>query len=200
MDPTIFLAENQYIDFSARMIQDKVKNLFRGMDRDVEKAKIAYEYVRDEIPHTFDTPSDRITAKASDVLLYHTGICHAKANLLAALLRAQNIPTGFCFQHLTLSDDDSLGYCIHCYNAIWIDHHWIKVDARGNTNGKNAQFSLAEPQLAFENRSQYDEYSFAGIYAKPHLDTMRMLEKANSLEDVMDNIPDYVLEKPDLMI
>ena len=167
---------------------------------DVEKTKIAYEYVRDEIPHSFDIQSDIITAKASDVLKYNTGICHAKANLLAALLRSQGIPAGFCFQHLTLSDDDSSGYCIHCYNAIFIDNHWIKVDARGNTNGKNAQFSLAEPQLAFENRNNYDEYYFEGIYANPHLDTMLMLDKANSLQDVIDNISDYVLEKPDLII
>jgi len=200
MDIRIFLAENKYIDFSSTMIQDKVKSLFYGMDNDIEKAKIAYKYVRDEIPHTFDIQSDIITAKASDVLKYNTGICHAKANLLAALLRSQGIPAGFCFQHLTLSDDDSSGYCIHCYNAIFIDNHWIKVDARGNTNGKNAQFSLAEPQLAFENRNNYDEYYFEGIYANPHLDTMLMLDKANSLQDVIDNIPDYVLEKPDLII
>jgi len=200
MDNTIFLVENKYIDFSSMIIQDKVKNLFHGIDSDVEKTKMAYEYVRDEIPHTFDIQSDTITAKASDVLIYNTGICHAKANLLAALLRAQNIPTGFCFQRLTLSDNDSLGYCIHCYNAIFIDNHWIKVDARGNTNGKNAQFSLAEPQLAFENRSNYDEYYFEGIYANPHLDTMLMLDKANSLQDVINNIPDYVMEKPDLII
>jgi len=200
MDNTIFLVENQYVDFSASVIQDKIKNLFCNVNNEVKKARIAYEYVRDEIPHTFDIPADTITAKASDVLIYNTGICHAKANLLAALLRAQNIPVGFCFQHLTLSDDDSLGYCIHCYNAIFIDNQWIKVDARGNTNGKNAQFSLAEPRLAFLNRSNYDEYFLEGIYSKPHLDTMLMLEKANSLQDVIENIPDYILEKPDLII
>ena len=200
MDNKIFLVENKYIDFSSTIIQDKAKKLFCGIYNAVEKTKIAYEYVRDEIPHSFDIQADIITAKASDVLKYNTGICHAKANLLAALLRSQGIPAGFCFQHLTLSDDDSSGYCIHCYNAIFIDNHWIKVDARGNTNGKNAQFSLAEPQLAFENRNNYDEYYFEGIYANPHLDTMLMLDKANSLQDVIDNIPDYVLEKPDLII
>ena len=61
---------------------------------DTEKAKIAYEYVRDEIPHSFAIDSKIITAKASDVLRYKTGICHAKANLLAALLRSQSIPVG----------------------------------------------------------------------------------------------------------
>jgi len=200
VDKNTFIEENYYIDFSSTIIQDKSKNLFYGIENNIQKAKIAYEYVRDEIPHTFDIQSDIITAKASDVLEYNTGICHAKANLLAALLRTQSIPTGFCFQHLTLADDDSLGYCVHCYNAIFLDNHWIKVDARGNTNGKNAQFSLSEPKLAFLTRNEFDEYNWNGIYSKPHLDTMLMLENANSLQDVIDNIPDYISENPDLII
>jgi len=195
-----FVEENRYIDFSSPIIREKAKSLFYGADDDITKAKIAYEYVRDEVPHTFDIQSDIITAKASDVLIHNTGICHAKANLLAALLRGQNIPAGFCFQHLTLSNDDSLGYCVHCYNALFLKNKWIKVDARGNTNGIEAQFSLTEPILAFSNRVGYDEYSWEGIYSKPHIDTMIMLEKAKSLKDVINNIPDYVLEKPDIMI
>jgi len=134
------------------------------------------------------------------VLIHQTGICHAKANLLAALLRAQSIPVGFCFQHLTLFDDDSGGYCVHCFNAIFVDDKWIKVDARGNTNGRNAQFSLTEPQLAFVNRSNYDEFFWEGIYSKPHADTMLMLENANSLQDVLNNIPDNISETPDIIL
>ena len=194
----MFLAESQYVDFSSPIIREKANELFRAVDSDVEKAKIAYIYVRDKIPHSFDINAKIITATASDVLKYRTGICHAKANLLAALLRLQGIPIGFCFQHLTLADDESMGYCVHCYNAIFIDNRWMKVDARGNTNGKNAQFSLDEPILAFPNREEYDEYFWMGIYASPHLDTMRMLEEAKSLQDVLDNIPDYLFETPDV--
>ncbi|HEY5556236.1 transglutaminase domain-containing protein [Acetobacterium sp.] len=98
---------------------------------EVEKAKVAYHFVRDEIPHSFDCNARVITASASDVLIHQTGICHAKANLLAALLRFQNIPTGFCFQHITLSDDDSLGYCVHAYNAVFwrtIGSGWMQEE------------------------------------------------------------------------
>ena len=200
MDDSIFLEENKYIDFSSAVIRDKAKSLFDGIDDDIEKSKIAYGFVRDEIPHTFDIQSDIVTARASEVLTYNTGICHAKANLLAAFLRSQNIPVGFCFQHLTLSNDNSLGYCVHCYNAIFVDNKWIKVDARGNTKGKNASFSLTEPRLAFANRSNYGEYFWEGIYSKPHLDTMIMLEKASSLQDIIDNIPAYVHDAPDIIV
>ena len=69
MDNTIFLVENRYIDFSSTIIQYKVKSLFCDIDNDVEKTKIAYEYGRDEIPHSFDIQSDIITAKASNEII-----------------------------------------------------------------------------------------------------------------------------------
>ena len=166
--------------------------LFAGMDSEVEKAKAAYYFVRDEIPHSFNCDATVITSKASDVLKYKTGICHAKANLLAALLRPQGIPVGFCFQHITLSNDDSLGYCVHCYNALFVDKHWVKVDASGNKNNPNAEFSLEEPMLAYSNRKQYDEYFWAGVYSIPHAATMKMLENSKNLEDILMNIPDNI--------
>ncbi|MHC1685171.1 MAG: transglutaminase family protein [Clostridiaceae bacterium] len=199
MDLGVFLQENKYIDFSSQIIQNKAHELFENINSDIEKAKIAFEYVRDEIPHSFDIQAKIITSKASDVLKNKTGICHAKANLLAALLRTQGIPTGMCFQHITLADDDSKGYCVHCFNAIYIDNKWIKVDARGNTNGKNAQFSLVEPLLAFKNRTQYNEYFWKGIYANPHKDTMIMLESATTIQDIVEQIPDYLVTEPDII-
>ena len=198
MTVTRFLAEDPYVNFSHPLIQKKARELFSDVTSEVEKARAAYLFVRDEIPHSFDIRSDIITAKASDVLFHKTGICHAKANLLAALLRSQNIPAGFCFQHVTLADDESLGYCVHCFNAVFLEDHWIKLDARGNTRGIDAQFSLETPKLAFRNRSGYDEYFWPGIFAAPHSPTMRMLEKASSLQDIIDNIPETLSESPDI--
>lgn len=194
-----FLLENEYIDFSSAIIQKAITELFTPDMTEIQKANLAYEFVRDEIPHSFDCNAKHITVRASDVLLYRTGICHAKANLLAALLRSQGIPTGFCFQHITLVKDDSLGYCVHAYIAVFLNDKWIKLDARGNKEGVDARFSLDEPILAYHNREQYDEYFFDGIFANPHQETMNMLEKAKSLQDIMDNIPEYVTEEPEIM-
>jgi len=57
-----------------------------------------------------------------------------------------------------LGDDDTQGYVVHCFNAVYIGGRWIKIDARGNKPGVNAQFSLDEPILAFPCRPEYDEY------------------------------------------
>jgi len=197
--PTVFLAQGKYVDFSAENIQAKAAGLFDGVLGNTQKARIAYEFVRDQIPHSFDRTPAVITAKASDVLRHKTGICHAKANLLAAFLRSQGIPARFCFQHLTLMDDDAAGYCVHCYNAVWLEGRWVKVDARGNKPGVHAQFSLREPVLAYPCRPEYDEYHWNGIYAFPHPATMKMLEKAQSVPDIRDNIPDCVAEAPDII-
>ncbi len=193
-----FLVKSKYINYDSPLIIVKARELFGDKMTDTEKAQVAYLFVRDEIPHSFDCNAEIITAVASDVLKYNTGICHAKANLLTALLRSQGIPVGFCFQHLTLADDDSLGYCLHCYNAIYINGRWIRVDARGNTNGISAQFSLDEPVLAFANREHYNECFFEGIYAEPDKPTMEMLERAKTLQDVMEGLPEAPSGKPSI--
>ncbi|SCK50900.1 Transglutaminase-like enzymes, putative cysteine proteases [Streptomyces sp. SceaMP-e96] len=74
-------------------------------------AKAAFEFVRDTIPHSQDVGDERsemgvppaegwgrVTWRASDVLAQRTGICYAKAHALAALLRAEGIPTALCYQ------------------------------------------------------------------------------------------------------
>ena len=192
-----FLAASRYIDFDADNIQAKIYELFSDSMSSIDKARIAFEFVRDEIPHSFDCDATVITARASDVLKHRTGICHAKANLLAALLRSQGVPTGFCFQRITLADDDSMGYCVHAFNAVYVGDKWIKLDARGNKPGVHTHFSTEEPSLAFECRPEYEEHFWKGIYAEPHLATMRALEESRHLQDVIEKLPDEIDTAPD---
>ena len=185
-----FLKEDKYVDFSNEAVSLKARELFAGALTDVEKVKRAYLFVRDEINHSFDIEAETVTAKASDVLKYKTGICHAKSNLLAALLRREGIPAGFCYQRLTLLDDDSKGYCLHALNAVFLEGKWIRLDARGNKPGVDAQFYLDKEQLAFPIREQYDEMFYEGIYDSPHSETMKLLEKAENINYVFNNLPE----------
>ena len=63
-----FLANNEYVDFDAESIQAAAFKLFSDGMGEIEKAKAAFELVRDEIPHSFDCIVRVITARASDVL------------------------------------------------------------------------------------------------------------------------------------
>ena len=163
-----YLKEDSYIDYNDLMIKKKTKELFLSFNDEKSKIKSAFEFVRDQISHSWDINSERVTKKASEVLKYREGICIAKSLLLAALLRSENIPTGLCYQRLTLGDTPDTDYIIHGLNAVYLseEKRWIRLDARGNKENVNAQFSINEEKIAFPVRAEYDEIDYPTIYAK----------------------------------
>jgi len=102
---------------------------------DTAVAKGCFEWVRDNIQHSWDYKQNPVTCRASSVLAHKTGYCYSKSHLLAALLRANNIPAGFCYQRLSL---EGLGapYCLHGLNAVYLQSYgWYRIDARDNKSG-----------------------------------------------------------------
>jgi transglutaminase-like putative cysteine protease len=174
-----YLEELDVVDFSHPFIQKKINELFHEGQSEIEKAKIAFEFVRDEISHSWDIQSTRVTCKASEVLYYKEGICYAKANLLAALLRSQGIPTGFCYQRLMLFDTPDKGYSLHALNGVFLKslNRWIRLDARGNKPGVQAEFSIDKEILAFPVQEEFEEKDFPIIYTKPNPKTISVLEE-----------------------
>jgi len=65
-------------------------------------ARCCFEWVRDEIKHSADYGLKAVTCSAADVLRERSGYCYAKSHLLAALLRANGLPAGLCYQRLSL--------------------------------------------------------------------------------------------------
>jgi transglutaminase-like putative cysteine protease len=186
-DISKYLSSSKYIDYDKKIIQDKVNELFSKDLDEALKIKIAFEYVRDEISHSWDIQSHRITRTASEVLMHKEGICYAKSMLLAAILRSVGIPTGFCYQRLTLCNTPETGYCIHALNAVFIanKNNWIRIDSRGNTNGKNAQFFVDKEQLAFLIHPDYDEIDYRTIFANPIKITTKTLENNTDCIDMI---------------
>ena len=68
MSVDIFLQETSYIDYSSPIVRDQAKALFKSVNSELEKVRIAFEFVRDEISHSLDVNAPVVTAKASDVL------------------------------------------------------------------------------------------------------------------------------------
>jgi transglutaminase-like putative cysteine protease len=174
-----YLLELNEVDYSNPIIKAKVEELFNPSQTEIEKARVAFEFVRDEISHSWDIQGKRVTCKASEVLAYKEGICYAKSHLLASLLRSQGIPTGFCYQRLMLFDTPEKGYCIHALNAVYFKslNKWVRLDARGNKEGINAQFSINEEKLAFPINEEFDEKDYPVIYVNPHPKTIAVLEE-----------------------
>jgi transglutaminase-like putative cysteine protease len=188
-----YLEELEVVNFSHHFVQKKINELFLEGQSEIEKAKIAFEFVRDEISHSWDIQSTRVTYKASEVLQYKEGICCAKANLLAALLRSQKIPIGFCYQRLMLFDTPDKGYSLHALNGVFFRsiNQWIRLDARGNKPGIQAEFSIDKESLAFPIQEKFDEKDFPIIYTKPNPRTISVLEKhTNALEMYKYDLPE----------
>ncbi|MBL0716467.1 MAG: transglutaminase family protein [Desulfosarcina sp.] len=81
-----------------------------------------------------------------------TGYCYSKSHLLAALLRANDIPAGLCYQRLTVSDNKP-PFCIHGLNAVYLEQHgWYRLDARGNKSGVTAEFCPPKSATMLINR------------------------------------------------
>lgn len=190
-----YLRRTKYINYDHPHILALAQELAMKCSTKTDLIKIMYEYVRDEISHSWDIQAREISITASDVLHIGHGICYAKSNLLAALLRSQDIPTGFCYQRLTLGDTPDTGYVIHALNAVYIKEldQWIRLDARGNKEGVNAQFSLEEEQLAFPVRPEYEEINYDTIYSDPAEVTMRTLEdNTDCIEMYMKGLPTHI--------
>ncbi|QCR32630.1 transglutaminase family protein [Lysinibacillus sp. SGAir0095] len=172
-----YLNELYVVNYSHESIKKQVALLFSENQTDIDKVKIAFEYVRDQIAQSLDIQSQYVPCRANEVLKYGEGVCFAKANLLAALLRSQSIPTGFCYQRLLINGTDNR-YALHALNAVFIPSisKWIRLDARGNCKGVYDGFSIDKEILPYKPDELLGEKDYPIIYAKPNVEAMSVLE------------------------
>ena len=186
-----FLKPSHLIDFHHQSIQKISSELRLKTNDERSLVKACFQWVRDHIQHSLDFERTEVTSRASDVLKLKTGYCCAKSHLLAALLRANEIPAGFCYQRLTVNDDQS-SFCLHGLNAVFLnDHGWYRVDARGNKTGVNAQFSPPTEQLAFST-NVIGECDFPHVWPEPLSPVVCSLQTAESVQALAKCLPDIL--------
>lgn len=188
---TAYLKQDDVIDFGNENIIQLADSLYENADSEIEYVKTAYEFVRDKVSHSADINEDIITCSASEVLKAKHGICFAKSHLLAALLRCKGIPTGFCYQKLILDDETAPILIYHGLNGVYIKEYskWIRLDARGNKEGVNAQFSTNEEQLAFPVRSEKGEEDGLIIYPDADIKILEKLRNNKTRTELWDDLP-----------
>jgi len=183
-----YLESSKYIDWNNRQVLDKAHELSKGIKDESLIAKACFEFVRDEIKHSVDFQLNPVTCKASDVLKHGTGFCYAKSHLLAALLRANKIPAGLCYQRVTITDIPP--FCLHGLNAIYLQKiGWYRVDVRGNKAGVDAQFCPPKEALAFMVKTE-GEMVFPEIWPEPLSIITNALETNSTWLQVLENLPD----------
>ena len=162
-EPDDYLADDEFIQTTDRGVRALARELRQGTVGDVPFANAAFEWVRDEIKHSFDVSDPRVTLAAGEVLEHRVGLCYAKSHLLAALLRAEGIPTGLCYQRLV----HDAGHVLHGLVAIHLDGAWHRQDPRGNKEGIDAQFSLGREMLAWNVDESLGEIDYPRIFTAP---------------------------------
>ena len=130
-----FLRETEYCNFHHPTIKRLAIHLAGNASTNKEKAMILFRWVRDNSLYRLGN----LQKKASQTLQEKEGTCTNKANLLVALLRANNIPAGFgvmrvdgrkyfgniASRELTKFVSD---ITVHIYAGVYLDGKWIKCD------------------------------------------------------------------------
>ena len=155
-------------------------------DDKTDTVRRAFEMVRDRYPHSCDVGQESVACTAFDVIRLGHGLCLAKSHLLAALLRYHGIPTGFCYERVRR---DAEGFVLHGFNAVILDGHWLKIDARGNNSRTQVHFSLTRPMLAYPPDASAGETVFPGIHPDPSPAVIRILQAGPDVSSVIRSLP-----------
>ncbi|MDP1553794.1 MAG: transglutaminase-like domain-containing protein [Methanobacteriaceae archaeon] len=178
-----YLLSSEILDFDNKIVSKKASELSKGLN-DIQKVKSLYEFVRDKIDHSSDIYNNEISFKASDVLNKGHGICFAKSHLLAALLRCEKIPTGFCYQKVFIGSEKIL----HGLNGLFLNEKWFRLDARGNVGGINANFSINEEKLAYKIKNEFDGVDYPYVHSKPIPEIIKIFKNYSALDEAINQI------------
>ncbi len=188
-----YLQTSQVVDWQSPSVLEQAQKIAQECSTPGAIAKACFEWVRDKVYHSGDYYMEPITWRASDVLKYRTGFCYAKSHLLAALLRANQIPAGFCYQRLSI-DRSGAPYCLHGLNAVYLEGlGWYRLDARGNNGDIQSHFTPPKEHLAYRP-SLPGEIDFTCILPEPLPIVVETLQKYDSLEKLRANLPDVTPE------
>ena len=184
-----YLASSDIIDWHHPDVLAKARELAGGCRGDAAIAGRCFHFVRDEIFHSWDHRMNPVTLKASDVLLHKTGFCFAKSHLFAALLRANGIPAGLCYQRL-VSGEFGQPFFLHGLNAVYLkDFGWYRADARGLKPGHDTQFTPPVEALPYVARAP-GEAELPEIWDEPLPFVVDTLTRYTDIEQVRRHLPD----------
>ncbi len=181
------------IDFHQPLVQEKIKSICSQTEKPFERAKLAFEMARDEIQHSFDLNSEKISISAEETLENKEGICFAKSHLLATLLRGMGIPAGFCYQRVLRKGSLDSGYALHGLNAVFLPEiGWLRLDPRGNKPGVDAQFSVEKEQLAYPIRTELGEIDYPQVFINPNDKVLDAMTNSENCKQLFFNRPEVL--------
>ncbi len=187
-----YLEDTGVVDWQTPVVYDKARKLLGPGASTEDRIRAAYEFVRDDIQDCLAEghASEAVPCTASQVLREGAGLSYARCHLLAALLRAQGIPTGFGYQRLVDPGCPS-GYALHGWAAAWLadEERWLPLDPAGRSEGGALAFRLDPPHFAHRPDPEAGEMHFPTLYARPARTVVDLLEKAETLARIRPYLP-----------
>lgn len=184
-----FLASTPIVDWKDPDVLALAGELAEGEEDPVAVARRCFDWVRDEVKHSGDHQIDDVTCSASETLRRKSGLCYAKSHLLAALLRANEIPTGFGYQRVK-ADAAGTRFRLHGFNVIHLPAFgWYRADPRGNRAGVDTVFDPPRESLAFTPKLPGEE-TFDGNWPEPLAVVVKAIKESRSGIHLADHMPD----------
>lgn len=157
-DTVPFLYPNQYVNYSASSSSVKKSyDLCIGAKTDLDKLKAIYGFMISTIKYDYDkakTVKSGYLPDVDDVLKSQKGICFDYSALMAAMLRAQNVPT-----KLVVGSADALAQN-HSWNEVYLQGKgWITVKIQNTQTG----WKLMDATFGASN-SVGSSYTAARVY------------------------------------
>ena len=158
-----YLCPSPMIDFDHAVIQDFLTSRRAAHLEELNIVRAAFEFVRDEIAHSWDVGSARVTARASDVLRAGEGICYAKSTPAGGPAARPGNPGG-----ADISAADAGGYAGKRTLRARAEHrllvHFAPVDPPGRSR-----------QQAWDRRPVFDRGRTACLSGAPGVQRVRLL-------------------------
>ena len=97
----------------------------------------------------------------------------------------------FVIKKLILDDETAPVLIYHGLNGVYLRDYkkWIRLDARGNKAGVNAEFSVETEQLAFTVRPEMGEEDSLIVYPDPDIKVLEKLTESKTRTELWNNLP-----------
>jgi transglutaminase-like putative cysteine protease len=182
---TPFLSCSGVITCTNAEIRSLARSITTSGTDDIERTKILFTWVRDNIAHSGDAGQDPLVWNAVDVLTAGHALCFGKSHLFVALCRALGIPAGLCYQRVHRENGN---WVLHGLSAVYMEQldKWIRLDPRGNRQGISAEFSIDQELIAYEPSIE-GEWLDQHVYAEPWQDLVHLVQISSDVRSFMEN-------------
>jgi len=180
-----FLRSTMIVNWDHPEVLALASYLSKQSDHPLGLISRTFEWVRDRVEHSWEYQKEAVPLKASDVLMNKHGCCFAKSHLLAALLRANGISTGFAYQRVP-NEWGTSNVRLHGFNTVYVAHSgWYDLDARGCKQGVDTFFDPPNQSLTHP-----DGERLKGIWPNPLSCVVDALVHSTHVRELYLNLPD----------